>query len=493
MVRRRVDADVQDAVLRELGHRSLSGTAAHLLPLIFIEATMPAAHGFSGVLVIGVVLMLLGVRLVAHRRTTRSLGTLRGRWTLIAIGGIAINLVWGVLNAAIQLRAGSGMDSMVIGILISGLAVGGVTAFAPNRAMQTLALSALVAPTIACGVAGNLTPGVTLLFCLFFGYMTALGVRASREYWQGVETAKLLVAHAIAQQKAAVAAIAMTEKLREEIEHGARMEIELRAAQKLEAVGRLAAGIAHEINTPLQFVTDNCNFLRDGMADLDAATAEYAQLVSELVEGTTTSEVAELRAAQIREERDLAYLHEQVSVATERTLEGLDRIAKIVGATKDFAASNTVGKSRTDINRMIESTLVMCRAETTAVADVSTELAELPLADCHRGELSQAFLNVIVNAAYAVKGTGQKGQIKIKTSMPGTDKIRVEITDTGGGIPAEIMDKIFEPFFTTKPVGDGTGQGLAVARAIVVGKHGGTLDVSTVPRVGSTFAITIPV
>ncbi|MEO8551687.1 MAG: ATP-binding protein, partial [Kofleriaceae bacterium] len=167
------------------------------------------------------------------------------------------------------------------------------------------------------------------------------------------------------------------------------------------------------------------------------------------------------------------------------------------GATKDFAASNTVGKAPTDINRMIESTLVMCRHETAAVAEVSTELAELPLAECHRGELSQAFLNLIVNAAYAVgdmtKRTGKKGQIRIKTSLPVPDKIRVEITDTGGGIPVEILDKIFEPFFTTKPVGEGTGLGLAVARAIVVGKHGGTLDVSSIPRTGSTFAITIPV
>lgn len=497
MARLATSIDVQDTALRELGQRSLSGTAAHLVPLIFVEATMPASHGFSGVVVISVVVGFLGVRLVARHRTICGLGSLRQRWSLIAIGGIGINILWGVINAAVQLRDGSGMDALVMAILISGVAVGGVNAFAPNRLVQMFALLTLLLPTLVCGVAGLISPGLTVLYTVFFVYMSALGRRASRDYWHGVETAKLLEAHAVAQEQAAVEARAMNEQLRAEIAHRARVEIELRHAQKLEAVGRLAAGIAHEINTPLQFVTDSCHFLREGVQDLEAGVADYTQLISDIVQRQTTPEAAEARAAKIRDERDLDFLHEQLSGATTRALEGLDRIGKIVGATKEFAATNTVGKSPTDINRMIESTLVMCRHETSAVAEVSTELAELPLADCHRGELSQAFLNVIVNAAYAVGGvtkqTGRKGQISIKTSMPVSDKIRVEITDTGGGIPVEIIDKIFEPFFTTKPVGDGTGQGLAVARAIVVGKHGGTLDVSSIPTIGSTFAITIPV
>ena len=497
MARRSGDIDVQDTALRELGHRSLSGTVAHLAPLIFIEATMPASHGFAGGVVIGLVLLFLGVRLIARHHTTRGRGTLQARWILISLGGVGINIVWGVINAAVQLRAGSGMESLVMAILISGIAVGGVTAFAPNRFLQVFSLAGLVLPTLACGAAGYISPGLTALYGVFLVYMSALGRRASRDYWHGVETAKLLEAHAISHEQAAAAALAMNEQLRAEIEHRARMEIELRQAQKLEAVGRLAAGIAHEINTPLQFVTDSCHFLRDGIHDLEAGAADYALLISEIVQRKTTPEAAEARAAQIGEERDLDFLREQLSGATARVMDGLERIGKIVGATKDFAASNTVGKAPTDINRMIESTLVMCRHETAEVAEVSTELAELPLAECHRGELSQAFLNVIINAAYAVGGmtkeTGQKGQIRIKTSMPVSDKIRVEITDTGGGIPIEIIDKIFEPFFTTKPVGDGAGQGLAVARAIVVGKHGGTLDVSSIPKIGSTFAITIPV
>ena len=497
MARTTADVAGHEIALQELGLRSLSGTVGHLVPLIFIEATMPASHGFPGSVVIALVVMFLGLRLLARHYTTRKLGSLHERWILITVGGVGINVVWGVISAAVQLRSGPGMESLVMSILLSGIAVGGVTAFAPNRVIQLFALAGLVLPTVACGAAGYVSPGLTALNGVFLVYMSVLGRRASRDYWHGVETAKLLEAHANAQEDAARAALAMNEQLRAEIEHRARMEIELRQAQKLEAVGRLAAGIAHEINTPLQFVTDSCQFLRDGIHELEAGATDYAQLISEIVERQTTPEAAQARAAQIRDDRDLDFLREQLSGATARVLDGLDRIGKIVGATKEFAASNTVGKSPTDINRMIESTLVMCRHETAEVAVVSTELGELPLAECHRGELGQAFLNVIVNAAYAVggvkKGTGQKGQIRIKTSMPVSDKIRVEITDTGGGIPTEIIDKIFEPFFTTKPVGDGTGQGLAVARAIVVGKHGGTLDVSSIPKIGSTFAITIPV
>ncbi len=491
------EADAQQIALRELGHRSLSGTVGHLVPLAAIEVMMPDAHGFSNAAVIGVIVLLLGVRLLARQCATRALRTIRERWMLLVAGGVGINTVWGVLNAAVQVRGSSSTSSLAMAILICGLAVGGVTAFAPSRRLQGAALLGLVAPTIVCGAAGAIAPGLTVLYGAFFIYMSALGARASGEYWHGMETAKLLKENAITQERAAAAALAMNEQLRAEIAHRARVELELLQAQKLEAIGRLAAGIAHEINTPLQFITDSCHFLRDGITDLEAGTADYARLISEIVQHQTTPEAAEVRAAQIRDDRDLDFLREQLSGASARVLDGLERIGKIVGATKEFAASNTAGKSPTDINRTIESTLVMCQHETAAVAEVSTDLAVLPLAACHRGELSQAFLHIIVNAAYAVgsvsKETGKRGHIRIKTSMPGSDKIRVEISDTGGGIPSEIMDKIFEPFFTTKPVGAGVGQGLAVARAIVVGKHGGTLDVSSIPQIGSTFAITIPV
>jgi len=495
MVRR--SSAAQAAALVDLGHRSLTGTVFHIAPLVAVEATMPDAHGFGGIPLTALVLAFIGIRLFSRHLTINGLGTLRQRWIAFSIGALGISALWGVVNAAVQIRQPGSMSSVVMGVVVSGISVGGVTAFAPNRVVQALALSGLTLPTIACGVVGGVPTAIMALYGVFFVYMTILGTRASRDYWQAVVSARLLEEHAVAQAAAAAAANAMNEQLRAEIAHRAALEIELRHAQKLEAVGRLAAGIAHEINTPLQYLADSCQFLRDGIADLEAGSAEYAKLLSSIASGETTPEVAATHAARLRGAHDLDFLREELPRATTRLSEGLQRIGKIIGATQEFAGSRAKGKRPTDINAVLENALVMCRHETTPVADVSVELAELPLAECDRGELGQAFLNLIVNAAYAVggatRGTGQRGHIKIKTSLPVANRIRVEISDTGGGIPLEIVDKIFEPFFTTKPVGEGAGQGLAVARAIVVGKHGGTLAVSSVPQIGSTFAITIPV
>ncbi|HEY6036891.1 MAG TPA: ATP-binding protein, partial [Kofleriaceae bacterium] len=148
------------------------------------------------------------------------------------------------------------------------------------------------------------------------------------------------------------------------------------------------------------------------------------------------------------------------------------------------------------LNAAIESTLVICHHETDSVAEVVTDFGALPLVNCHGGELNQVFLNILVNAAHAVgdvvETSKQRGKIHVKTWAPGDGWVKIAISDSGRGIPNDIIDKIFDPFFTTKPVGKGTGQGLSIARSIVVGKHGGKLDVSSQPGVGTTFTIALP-
>jgi two-component system, NtrC family, sensor kinase len=181
----------------------------------------------------------------------------------------------------------------------------------------------------------------------------------------------------------------------------------------------------------------------------------------------------------------------------EQMLEGLNRVATIVRGMKEFShVDRTKEKSPGDVNRALESTLIVARNELKYVADVETDFGQLPPVICHLGDLNQVFLNLLVNAAHAIedvtRGTGHKGKITVRTKMDG-DWVEISIGDSGTGIPEEAREKIFDPFFTTKEVGKGTGQGLALARAIVVEKHQGTLTFETEMGKGTTFLIRLPV
>jgi PAS domain S-box-containing protein len=273
-----------------------------------------------------------------------------------------------------------------------------------------------------------------------------------------------------------------------------QMEFELQQAQKLESVGRLASGVAHEINTPIQFVNDSLEFLRDGLKDLLPLLGKYRKL-RETAGGRIAPEaVAEIEQAEI--DADLDFLLENLPKAIERSADGLSRVANIVRAMKDFAHPDAKEKSYSDINRGVATTLTIASNEYKYVANVQTELSELPPVLCHLSELNQVFLNLIVNAAHAigdvVKGTDRKGLIKVTTRQDGQEVV-VSISDTGSGIPNEIRQKIFDPFFTTKEVGRGTGQGLAIARNVVVEKHGGTITVESEVGRGSTFVLRLPI
>jgi len=273
------------------------------------------------------------------------------------------------------------------------------------------------------------------------------------------------------------------------------LESQLVSAQKLEAIGSLAAGVAHEINTPTQYVGDNTRFLEQAFADLSVLLERYEQLVTAVEAGGVTPELArEVRTAQRKV--DLEYLRTEIPNAIHQSLEGIDRVSEIVRAMKEFSHPGAQERTPLDINRAIEGTITVARNEWKYLADVATDFDRgLPLIPVLPGEFNQVILNLIVNAAHAiadvVNGTDQRGTIRVTTRVvDGWAEIR--IADTGTGIPEHVRSKIFDPFFTTKAVGRGTGQGLAIAHNVVVEKHGGSIDVETVVGKGSTFIIRLP-
>ncbi|TAJ16789.1 MAG: PAS domain-containing sensor histidine kinase [Planctomycetota bacterium] len=277
-----------------------------------------------------------------------------------------------------------------------------------------------------------------------------------------------------------------------------RIEFELQQAQKLESVGRLASGVAHEINTPVQFVSDSVHFLRDAAQDLFGLLEKQRALSQAVAEGRAADELAEVaRAVALAEQAaDVEYLVDNVPKAFERSLDGLDRVATIVRSMKAFAHPDQSEMTLVDINKAIESTLVIARNEYKYVADVRTEFGDIPLVTCHGGDINQAVLNIVVNAAHAigdvVQGTDCRGLIRVLTRCDG-ECVEIAISDTGAGIPEDVRARIFDPFFTTKPLGKGTGQGLAIARSVVVDKHKGEIRVDTEAGKGTTFTLRVPV
>jgi PAS domain S-box-containing protein len=271
-----------------------------------------------------------------------------------------------------------------------------------------------------------------------------------------------------------------------ELTEAHRLELELRQAQKLEAVGRLAAGIAHELNTPIQFIGDNTRFLQDVFVALD----RFARSALDAARPEARDALARLA-----EELDLAYVREQAPRTLERTLQGVQRVSTIVRAMKEFAHPDQKEMAAADLNRAVQATVDIARNEYKYVADVETDLGPLPPVTCHLGELNQVVLNLIVNAAHAigdvVKGTTRRGRIRISTRLEG-GRVAIAVSDTGAGIPEPIRAKVFDPFFTTKPVGQGTGQGLAIARSVVQ-QHGGEIAFTTAVGEGTTFTIRLPV
>ena len=270
--------------------------------------------------------------------------------------------------------------------------------------------------------------------------------------------------------------------------------IQLRQAQKMEAIGRLAAGIAHEINTPTQYVGDNTKFLKDSFRGMVKVLEAHRAVFNAAKNGAITGDLIQ-GVERAEAESDLAYLLEQVPCAIDETLEGVKRVAMIVQAMKEFSHPGTAEKCRTDINKAVETTATVARNEWRYVAELTLDLdPQLPLVPCFAGEFNQAVLNLIVNAAHAIGDvvkSGAKGNITIRTRRDG-DEVELRIGDTGSGIPESVQSRIFEPFFTTKPVGKGTGQGLSFVYSTIVKKHGGSVRFETEPDKGTTFVLRLP-
>jgi len=272
------------------------------------------------------------------------------------------------------------------------------------------------------------------------------------------------------------------------------LERRLNIAQKLESVGELASGIAHEINTPIQYVGDSVRFVNDSFTDLAAIVALGRELVRLCREEGSHPDIVRSIDGQA-EEADLDFVMREVPKACARALDGTERVAVIVRAMKNFAHPGDGRKKGVDINQSLANTLTVAKNEWKYVADVVEDYGEVPIVNCLAGDINQVFLNIIVNAAHAigdvVGNSGGKGTITVSTRA-GKGNVVIRIADTGPGIPPENRDKIFDPFFTTKEVGRGTGQGLAIVHDIVVERHGGSIDVESEVGRGTTFIITLP-
>ncbi|MFZ0813906.1 MAG: ATP-binding protein [Candidatus Sulfotelmatobacter sp.] len=281
-----------------------------------------------------------------------------------------------------------------------------------------------------------------------------------------------------------------------DVTYRSALEVQLRQAQKLESVGQLAAGIAHEINTPTQYIGDNVRFLKDSFQDLKNLLTNYDRLLAAAKDKALSDEIVQEVAAAVQR-ADAGYLLDEIPKAIEQTLEGITRVSTLVSAMKEFSHPGTKEKTPLDLNHAIESTITVARNEWKYVADMETDFdPSLPQISCQPGEFNQVILNLIVNAAHAIndvvgKGGSTKGKIRVQT-LNFSELVEIRIGDTGSGIPEKVRARIFDPFFTTKEIGKGTGQGLAIARSVVVDKHGGSIHFETEEGKGTTFVIRLP-
>lgn len=281
----------------------------------------------------------------------------------------------------------------------------------------------------------------------------------------------------------------------EDVTDRQKNEDSLRQTQKLESLGQLSAGIAHEINTPLQFVSDNISYLSNAITSIDPVLQEVHNLLEKVKSSETLPQASDFeRLEKLYETADIDFLLKEFSLAVAQSKGGMERIKRIVLAMKEFSHP---GKERVavDINEVISNTLIVASSELKDIAELVTDFdKDLPKVFCIPSAISQVILNIVVNAAHAIAGAGENwGMDKITLSTAvDDDQVIIKIADSGPGMPEDVRNKIFDPFFTTKRVGKGTGQGLSIAHKIICEQHNGNLSVDSKLGEGSCFTISLP-
>lgn len=264
-------------------------------------------------------------------------------------------------------------------------------------------------------------------------------------------------------------------------------------ASKMESLGTLSGGIAHEINTPVQFIGNNLHFLRSAFNDLGTLINSYENLAQAAKNENILNDERDA-VLSVRDATDFDFLQTEVPTAAEQAIEGVSQITGIVAAMKEFSHTSQKEMKPTDINRLIERATTVSKGEWKNFAEVEFNLEpSQPNILGLEGELNQVLLNLIVNASQAIEESGRKdGKIGLSSSIH-DGFIKIEVSDNGQGIPQDIQDRVFDPFFTTKAVGKGTGQGLTISYDIIVNKHKGAFAVNSESGKGTTFIIELPV
>ena len=270
-------------------------------------------------------------------------------------------------------------------------------------------------------------------------------------------------------------------------------ELRIRQSQKLESVGRLAAGIAHEINTPLQYMMGNLEYIRS-LLEAGVVAVTHTRTLLPLVEKGRLPSAERKQIENFLAGHDAEALRDEALPAADAVKNGVERIAQIVKAMKGFSVTPGAFEP-TDINDAVMQTLTIIKGDYDSVAEVETHLGDIPPITCAAGEIRLALLQIVLNAAQAIAAAargGEKGLITVATEMDGDD-IAISVTDTGDGIPEEYQARVLDPFFTTREVGDGVGTGLAAAWAIITREHRGQLTFTTAQGAGTTFVVKLPV
>jgi PAS domain S-box-containing protein len=276
-----------------------------------------------------------------------------------------------------------------------------------------------------------------------------------------------------------------------------RLQREIDRTQMIQNLGRLAAGIAHEINTPIQYIGDNIRFFSDSFGQVTELLDHYRSLSEAAAAGKIDDELlAKVSSAQQRS--DIEFLSQEVPQAIEQTLDGINHVAKLVSAMRDFSHVDERRKMPSDLNKAIENSIVISHNELKYVADVEKDLdASLPMVCCCVDDINQVLLNLLINSAHSIEeklaGSEEtRGLVTVKSWSEGAN-VLISVTDTGTGIKQSLQERIFDPFFTTKEAGKGTGQGLAFVRSAIVEKHGGKLELQSEEGKGTTFTIRLPI